>query len=93
MSFPYEFSKKSGDYDFFSPIINSTGNAMIVAAGGISLAAISYLVLNALGFSTLGTTLATAVPVTIGAFGIIGAVVGASISIAMCIAIVKAFRR
>lgn len=90
MSFPFEFAKKSGDYDFFSPIINFTGNAAVVAVGGISLGAISYLALKALGFSKIATTISTAIPVAIGAFGVVGAIVGGSIFIAMLIGVTKA---
>lgn len=74
MSFPYEFSKKSGDYDFVSPILNFAGNSALVAVGGISLGAISYLGLKALGFNKIATTISTAIPTTIGAIGAVGTI-------------------
>lgn len=93
MSFPFEFAKRTGDYDFVSPIINFTGNAAVVAVGGISVGAVSYLALKALGFSKIITAIGTAIPVTIGGIGIIGAALGGCLFIAMCIQIAKALGR
>ena len=89
MHFPFEFVKSGGAYDFFSPIVNSIGNAVVLAVGGISLGAISYLALKALGFSEIATTIATAIPITIGAVGIVGVIVGISVFIAMLIGLAK----
>jgi len=83
MSFPIEFVKKTGDYDFFSPIINFTGNAAVVAVGGSGLGGISYLALKTLGFSNIATTTATAIPVVIGAAGLVGTIVGGGIFLTM----------
>lgn len=83
MSFPFEFTKRSGYYDFFSPVINFIGNASVVAVGGISLGAISYLALKALGFSVIKTTTLTAIPITVGALGIMSTAVGIYVFIAM----------
>lgn len=77
MQFPFEFAKRSGDYDFISPIVNFTGNAAVVAIGGISLGAITYFALQALGFSNLSLHAVTAIPVSIGAFGALGVLAGA----------------
>ncbi len=93
MSFPFEFAKSRGDYDFFSPVINFTANATVLAVGGISLGAISYLSLKALGFNKITTTIATAVPVALGSIGVAGSIVGGCIATAMVIGIVKAFGR
>ncbi|MCE2982755.1 MAG: hypothetical protein LW832_04220 [Parachlamydia sp.] len=93
MSFPFEFAKRSGDYDFISPIVNFTGNACVVAVGGISLGVISNLALKALGFSEITSTVATAIPVTLGAVGIIGAVVGGCFFIAILAGITEALGR
>lgn len=71
----FEFVKRSGDYDLVSGGINIIANLAVVAIGGISLGAISYLALKALGFSGIATTTATAIPVTIGAFGVAGVIV------------------
>ena len=77
MQFPFEFTKRSGDYDFISPVINFTGNAAVVAVGGISLGAITYFALQALGFSNLSLHVVTAIPVSIGVFGALGVLAGA----------------
>jgi hypothetical protein len=70
MCFPYiEFVKKSGSYDFISDFINLAGNGAVVAAAGISLAVIGNIALKALGFNALATSIATAIPVTVGAIG------------------------
>lgn len=91
MSFPFEFVKTRGDYDFISPVANLTINAAVVAVGGISLGAISYLALQALGFSKVTATIATAIPVTMGVAGMIGAAMGVSFFIVMCIEFTKKF--
>lgn len=93
MFFPFEFAKRNGDHDFFSPIINFTGNATVVTVGGVSLAAISYLGLKALGFSEIAITVATAIPVTIGAVGMISGIVGGCFFIAMCVGAAQALGR
>lgn len=72
MSFPFEFAKKSGPYDFMSPAINFTGNATVVAVGGICLGTISNLALKALGFSNVVTSATTAIPVVIGVTSVVG---------------------
>lgn len=66
MSFPFEFSRKSGDYDLYSPVINLIGNTAVVAVGGVSLVAISYLALKTLGFGKITLTSISAIPVAIG---------------------------
>ena len=92
MSFPLEFVRSTGDYDFITPTINLTINAAIIAIGGISLGVISHLAFKALGFSALSTGIATAIPVTIGAIGIAGAVAGAACFITMGIAVAQFLR-
>jgi hypothetical protein len=77
MQFPFEFTKSGGSYDFISPIINFTGNAAVVAVGGISLGAITYFALPALGFSSLSLHDVTVISVSIGAFGALGVLAGA----------------
>lgn len=93
MGFPIQFAKSTGDYDFFSPIINVTGNAAVLAVGGLSLGALSYVALKALGFSKMATSIATAVPVSIGAIGVVVAIGGSCTFIALCVAISKAMGR
>ena len=90
MSFPIEFVKSSGDFDCLSPVVNFTGNAALVAVGGISLGAIAYLALKALGFGEVVTTIATAIPITIGVIGVIGAIAGSALLLAIGIAFVRA---
>lgn len=84
MSFPLQFVEKKSDYDFISPIVNFTGNSLVVSVGGISLSVISYLGLKALGVNQTAATIVTAIPVTIGAIGSIGVAIGGFFGIAIC---------
>ncbi|WP_068469499.1 hypothetical protein [Candidatus Protochlamydia phocaeensis] len=93
MVFPIQFARSQGDYDFISPIINITGNATVLAVGGISLGVITTLALKALGFSKLTTSLAAAIPITIGAFGTGVALIGAGFIISILIAMAYALGR
>lgn len=93
MKFPIEFAKSTGRFDIISPFINFTGNAAVVAVGGISLGAISMIALKALGFSATATAIATAIPVSIGAFGVAGLIVGGAILISILVAASKALGR
>lgn len=83
MVFPIEFAKRSGDYDFFSPLINFTGNAGVIAVGGMSIGTISYFALKRLGFNKIAITAGTAIPTTIGAFGVAGVVLGGYIFVSL----------
>ncbi len=75
--FPVTFVNHSGDYDFISPVVNFTGNALIVAVAGMSLAAISYLALSASGNAHFLPVLTfTAVPAAIGVMGAVGTFIG-----------------
>ncbi len=91
MCFPFEFSKRSGDYDFISPIVNFTGNAAVLAVAGISLGIISNLAFKALGFNTVATSIATAIPVTLGIAGIGAAIIGAACIAAIFYAFINAY--
>lgn len=77
MVFPINFSRTNSDYnnDIYyitgikSSVINLIGNGTVVAIGGLGLGLVNNVGLKALGFSKVTTTIATAIPVTIGAFG------------------------
>ena len=84
MTFPINFAQKNGNHSNVSSIINFTGNAAIAAVGGLSLGAVSYLALKALGFSTLAVATA-AFPVSIGVFAATSTLLGAG---ALCFAMV-----
>lgn len=72
-SFPIEFIKPEG-HSFLADAFNFGANSAVVAVGGFCLATITYMALKALGFSKMATTIATAIPVTIGAIGVVGTV-------------------
>lgn len=88
MSFPFEFVKPHGDYDFVSPMINLTASSAIICVGGVSLAAIAGVAMKALGVGKTGLMLSSAVPVSMIAFGAIGVCVGGL----FCFSILEAFR-
>jgi hypothetical protein len=90
MSFPFQFVKQSGNYDIFSPVINFAGNASVAAVGGISLGAISYLALKALGFSKITTAIVTAIPVTAAVIGAVAATAASCLFLAMVIGMIQA---
>lgn len=89
MSFPFKFVQSHGNHDFISRGINACCNAAVVAVGGISVGAIAFIALKALGFSGIAATMATAIPVAIGLIGVAGLVVGGCI----CIALLRGFRK
>lgn len=60
--------------------INLALNAGIVAVGGISVAAVTYFALKALGFSSVATGVVTAIPVSIAAFGLAYTAAGFALS-------------
>lgn len=93
MPFPIEFAKKNGNYDFFSPIINVACNAAVVAVGGFSLGAISYVALKRLGFNEIAATTEAAIPVVIGATGAVVAVVTGGLFIVMINGVANALGR
>lgn len=88
MSFPFEFVKPSGDYDFISSMINLTATSAVVCVGGVSLAAIAGVAMKVLGVGKIGTALVSAVPLSMAAVGAIGICVGGL----FFLAIVEAFR-
>lgn len=95
MPFPYEFSKPSGQYDFFSQTINVLGNSLILTAGAVGLAVISNFALKALGFSGLASTIVKAIPITIGAIGVLGitaGLIGGAFLLYMVTSIAKSLR-
>lgn len=75
MPFPFEFVRKTGDYDFFSPVINLAANAAVIAVGGVSIGAVSYIALKALGFSSAAVKVTTAIPLFLGVAGVTGVIV------------------
>ncbi len=83
MSFPIEFAEKGG---WIAPIINITGNLAVLAIGGISLGTISFLAFKALGYAKIAATIASAVPVSIVAFGA-AETVGGALALALIIAL------
>jgi hypothetical protein len=91
MSFPIEFSKPRGDYDFISSSINLAGNAMVVAVGGISVGAISALALQALGVKGTATAIVTALPFVVGTVSAITAIAAIASVVAIALAIGKGF--
>lgn len=91
MCFPIQFAKSRGQSDFFSPVINFIGNALVVAVAGISLGFISNIALKRLGFNHASSTF-TAISTTIGKIGIAAAIGGFCVFVALCIAIVRAFK-
>lgn len=93
MSFPFTFAERSGDYDFNSPIINFTGNAAVVAVGGIVLGVLASVALKALGFSQAATSIATAVPVAFGALAGVGAILGIAATGYMMYSVMQALGR
>ena len=56
-------------------LLNAAANAAVVAVGGIALGGISYVALKALGFNGVAAGVMTAIPITIGAIGVVGSVV------------------
>lgn len=76
MQFPIEFMKNRGDFDFISPLMNFTGNAAVVAVGGISLAVIANCALKILGFPGAAVKIGTAIPIAIGVIGALGVIAG-----------------
>ncbi len=52
MSLPFEFVKRTTDYDFFSPIINFLLNAAIITATATVTGTITYIALKTLGCNT-----------------------------------------
>lgn len=93
MVFPINFAKSSGDYDFVSPVINFTGNAAVIAAGGIGLSVITYMGLKALGFSKIATVTSTAIPVTIATIGVVSTIAGTFALLSVINAIGKDLQR
>lgn len=89
----FEFVKSKGDYDFISPTINFTLNAITLAVGGTSLGVITYTALKALGFNQAATLIATAIPTTIAAFGVAGTIAGGIGLLLIGHTIFNAFRR
>jgi hypothetical protein len=90
--FPIEFTRKTGNYDFFAPIINFTGNAAVIAG----LGGISYVALEALGFSNIATTAGTVIPVAIKITGVVAgvsAVAGAALILFMAKRVADAIGR
>jgi len=84
-----QFVKPSDDTDYISRGINVAGNCVVVAVGGISLGLIASCVLKPLGYTKFVRILATAIPVTIGAFGVVGALVSTAFVAGMITAYVK----
>ncbi len=72
MSFPYEFSRSNGDYDFVSGPMNFMGNAGMVVVGGLALATIVYVAMKALGIGQAATLTVTAVPIAASAIAVVG---------------------
>lgn len=64
MVFPIHFSKPKNLYDVSSPIKNFVGNSAVLTVGGISVGAILFLGLKALGVGTMTALIASAVPVS-----------------------------
>lgn len=87
-----EFSKSSGQYDYISPIINFTGNAALVAVGGICVGSILNVALKALGYTGIAVKAPTVVFVTIGMIGAVGTVVGLAMVVYVCIMFSSGFR-
>lgn len=75
MSFPIEFMKKSGDYDFVSPVINYTGTAAVIGLAGTA----SYLGLKALGLADIAPVAIT-IAVDMEKIGAVGVAVGGVLS-------------
>jgi hypothetical protein len=63
MSFPIQFSKPSGAYDFMSGPINIAGNGAVVMIGSISVGLVTDVALKALGYHGI-RSLATTVFIT-----------------------------
>jgi len=81
------------DYDFARPLVNLTQGAIAVAVTGIGLGVILNIALKALGFSKIAVTVSTAIPITIGAVGVVGTIVGIGFFIALAIAVGKSLGR
>lgn len=93
MSFPIQFTKSHGDYDIFSPLINFTGNAAVLAVGGVGVGVITYLGLKALGFTSVAAGITAAIPVAAGAVAAAGAVISLGVTCALVAALLKGFKR
>lgn len=50
--FPIQFMQPNGNRDFISPIVNFSGNAMVVAGVVLGAGAITCLAMKALGYSS-----------------------------------------
>lgn len=89
VNFPVQFMKPS-DYNFAAPFVNFAGNAAIVGAGAVGVAAVSKYALPALGFNGTATAIVTGVSATVGVVGSGLAIVGvgaiAGLAIAGCMA-------
>lgn len=88
MGFPIQFIEKKGrdPVPFF---VNLGANASLLAVGGMSVAAISYYALKALGFSKIIASIAAAIPVGIGAFGAAIALASVGAFVVHCLSMVK----
>ncbi len=90
MTFPIQFVKPSGSYDFVSPVINFTGNVAAVGFGSAGIGTITYLSLKALGFDEIATSPVVAIPVFLGELGIAGTVIGGGLITAMVYGVSRA---
>lgn len=83
MSFPLEFRKSKGDYDFASPFINLMGNGAVLVIGAGGAATISHVALKALGYDKAAESTIIAVPIMMGELGLAGTFIGGAMIIAM----------
>ena len=92
MSFPIEFAKPRGDYDFLSPLINFTGNAAVVAGVATLAAVVAHFALKALGINGVIASVLQAVPVSIATIGGAGIVLGLGAGVAILVYVAKNLR-
>lgn len=79
MPWPIQFAKEpKTPYNFLdsSFAINAIGNGAVAIVGGIVLGTLAQVALKALGFTQIADVIALAIPVTLGAFGVVAIAIG-----------------
>jgi hypothetical protein len=76
LGFPIQFAKPGGGYDFTSPLINLTGNGLVITGVAVLVAALVKSIFTALGYSAFFSTALSGIPLAVGGVGLVWAAVG-----------------